>query len=62
MENHLPQPVKGLVSGVTAIAAGTNHTCAVIADEVWCWGAYYTGELGNGSTTNSAVPVRVAFP
>ena len=42
-----PLAVPGL-QGVTAIAAGMNHACAVAAGEVWCWGskAYL---LGDGS-------------
>ena len=38
-----PQRVDGL-SGVTAIAAGLAHVCAVAADGVWCWGANSAGQ------------------
>src|SRR6185437_246891 len=48
-------------SGVTALAAGFNHTCALTtAGSVLCWGQDSFGQLGNNSTTNSPVPVGVS--
>jgi alpha-tubulin suppressor-like RCC1 family protein len=45
---------------LTQIAAGGYHTCALTPQGgVVCWGANWLGELGDGTTTNSAVPVRV---
>ena len=44
----------------THIAAGASHTCALISDgTVTCWGYNRVGQLGDGSTTNSNVPVAV---
>lgn len=55
-----PVDVTGLASGVTAIATGEYHTCAVdAAGGIKCWGTNYDGELGDGSTTDSSVPVGV---
>ena len=49
------------LSGITAIAAGFSHGCALTSQgTVKCWGSNYSGELGNNSTTASAVPVNVA--
>ena len=55
-----PVSVVGL-SGVTAITAGFDHTCALTADQtVRCWGDNYYGQLGDGTKwTNSATPVSV---
>ncbi|MEM9889276.1 MAG: RCC1 repeat-containing protein [Actinomycetota bacterium] len=43
--------------GVTQIVAGRFHTCALTAGAVDCWGANFFGQLGDGGTTNTAVPV-----
>ncbi len=50
-------------SGVTQVSASQgNHTCAVIKSGVKCWGNNYSGQLGNGSTTRSTIPVQtIAF-
>ena len=51
------------MSGITnavAITAGGNHTCAVLADATAaCWGNNGLGKLGNGTTSDSNVPVPV---
>lgn len=47
---------------VVSLASGDNHTCAMLPayEGPVCWGANTSGQLGNGSTTDSAVPVRVS--
>ncbi len=52
--------VTGLQSGVTALAAGEFHTCAVRTGEVWCWGDNHFGQLGDGTEEDRSQPVRVA--
>ena len=51
----------GVLSGktVTAISAGTSHSCAIAAGAAYCWGLNTNGRLGNNSTTESLVPVAV---
>lgn len=45
----LPTAVTGGLAGVTDIAAGIQHTCAVDgAGAAWCWGNDYSGVLGSG--------------
>jgi len=55
-----PTAVTGLDSDVTAITAGHNHTCALLAtDAVHCWGYNGYGQLGDGTTANRLTPTAV---
>lgn len=52
-----PNPVLGLSYGVTTIATGRNHACALQAGVVKCWGTNIYMQLGlPASTTESFVP------
>jgi YD repeat-containing protein len=58
--NPTPTQVTGL-SGVTAVSAGGNHTVALKNDgTVWTWGYNGSGQLGNGTSTNSGTAAMIA--
>jgi alpha-tubulin suppressor-like RCC1 family protein len=61
MTNPTPVQVSGLPSGsgVSAVAGGHYHSCAVVNGGVRCWGGNQFGEIGNGSTTQSTTPAQV---
>ena len=46
------------------ISAGDDSTCAITddLDAIYCWGKNADGQLGNGTTTSSNVPVQVVEP
>lgn len=59
------QPVAVSAAGLrfTEIAAGGDHTCALVDDgSVRCWGGNFTGQLGDGGNSDRSTPVEVLLP
>ena len=56
-----PVAVTGLSSGASVLAQGPDalHQCAIVGAAAKCWGFNQTGQLGNGVTVDSSVPVAV---
>ncbi len=60
-----PVPVPGISTSIALTAGGDlfnggDHTCVVLSDgTVKCWGSNGLGQLGDGTTTDSNVPVAV---
>ncbi len=55
-----PVDVVGLISGVQALDAGDDHTCAIDGEGgVKCWGDNRAGELGDGTQLSRLSPIDV---
>ena len=60
IERDLPVEVAALGSLVAEVSGGFGHTCARTADNrLWCWGANWYGEIGDGTTGDASLPVEV---
>jgi alpha-tubulin suppressor-like RCC1 family protein len=60
-DHSTPVAVTGLQSGVEAIAAGVEHTCALTSGGVVeCWGRNSEGALGDGTADEHLTPVAVS--
>jgi hypothetical protein len=48
-----------IMSGVSQVSAGGNHTCAVKDGALWCWGRNDQGQLGDGTWERKNFPVKI---
>lgn len=54
-----PVQVQGITNAVS-VSAGMYTTCALTSEqEAYCWGLNTEGQLGNGTNTNSALPIHI---
>jgi alpha-tubulin suppressor-like RCC1 family protein len=63
-DSYVPVTVSNLTGAVAIRIIGAYddpHACALLSDgTAKCWGNNWTGQLGDGTTTNSFVPVAVS--
>jgi alpha-tubulin suppressor-like RCC1 family protein len=53
-------PFQIISSGVSSVALGSYHTCAIKQDgSLWCWGRNNYGQLGDGTNTNRNTPFQI---
>ena len=61
-EQHSPTAITGGFTFYDIRTMG-EHSCGLASGGVvYCWGRNVTGQLGDGTTTGSAIPVRVLDP
>jgi alpha-tubulin suppressor-like RCC1 family protein len=57
-----PERITSFGTTVRQLALGALHSCAIMGDgNAKCWGAGTNGQLGNGASSDSPVPVSVAW-
>ena len=49
----------GVPGSLGTVTAGAVHTCGLADQYLFCWGGNTSGELGDGTTNNSSLPVAV---
>jgi alpha-tubulin suppressor-like RCC1 family protein len=60
IDSNVPVDAVGLQSGITMVAGGENHTCALTAEgKGKCWGSNSSGQLGVGTILMRREPVEV---
>ena len=47
-------------TAVTDISVGNTSACAIEGGSGYCWGYNSAGQLGDGTTNNSSIPVKVS--
>ncbi len=59
-DRYEPTPLPRLRSGVAAVSTNGSHSCALLDNgQLRCWGRNPEGQIGDGTTRNRIVPVRV---
>jgi alpha-tubulin suppressor-like RCC1 family protein len=54
-----PVAVPGITTGATAVAAGANHVCAIVATAVICWGQNGANQTLAGKNVLTTPPVTI---
>jgi alpha-tubulin suppressor-like RCC1 family protein len=50
------------LQAMPTVSAGGAHSCAIRDGNLYCWGANYNGQIGNGGKAAALRPVRIAHP
>ena len=59
-DSSIPVQVGNNTDDWKAVSAGYEHTVAIKKDDtLWAWGSNYYGQLGDGTTSDSSIPVQV---
>jgi alpha-tubulin suppressor-like RCC1 family protein len=45
-------------AGWSGVGRGGLHSCGLLAGDVWCWGAGWAGQLGQGKGTVTLAPIQ----
>lgn len=63
-QRSVPAPVAGPSLRFTSLSVGVSHTCGISAADgaLYCWGLGSDGQLGDGRSLMSDLPVRVLEP
>ena len=59
---NIPSTLGSASWDVDSISLGDKYTCVTSVHGTYCWGENTKGQLGNGTTSHSNVPVRVQVP
>jgi len=58
--SNVPVQEAGAATDWTHVVTGGRHSCGIRSTgTLWCWGLNFQGQLGNGTNTDSNVPVQV---
>jgi len=58
----LVQGLPGIITGITDIAGGNFHSCAIVNDDLYCWGINYRGALGRPTDGSMQAELVVGLP
>lgn len=59
-KSSFPVVVPGIDNAVSIIGSGQGHSCALLMDgSIKCWGGVWAGQLGDGSITNTGIPIPI---
>jgi alpha-tubulin suppressor-like RCC1 family protein len=58
-EGTAPLPPESTPLAASRVVTGNDHTCALVAGAIYCWGSNELGQLGTGGSGQQLLPVEV---